>query len=78
MGHAVNPDKDNAIDHPVAWTGTNSYGGKVFMTTLGHPEDFNLEPFQRLVINGIHWAVGKPVPEEWSGEIEMNVPYRAP
>lgn len=76
MGHPVNPDKADAIDHPVAWTGTNSYGGKVFMTTLGHPEDFALEPFQRLVVNGIHWAAGKPVPENWAGKIEMNVPYR--
>lgn len=74
MGHAVNPDKE-AIDHPVAWTGTNAYGGIAFMTTLGHPADFKLEPFQRLVINAIHWGAGKPVPKEWAGKIEMNVPY---
>ena len=74
MGHAVNPDKE-AIDNPVAWTGTNSFGGKFFMTTLGHPEDFDLEPFQRLVINGIHWAAGKPVPKKWAGKITINAPY---
>ena len=32
------------------------------MTTLGHPEDFKVESFQRMVINGIHWAAGMPVP----------------
>jgi type 1 glutamine amidotransferase len=74
MGHSVNPDKD-AIDNPVAWTGTNSFGGKFFMTTLGHPEDFSLEPVQRLVINAMHWASGKPVPKKWAGKMEINVPY---
>ena len=75
MGRSVNPDKQ-AIENPVAWTGTNSYGAKFFMTTLGHPEDFAQEPFQRLVINAIHWASGKPVPKNWAGKIDINVPYR--
>ncbi|MGV8880422.1 MAG: ThuA domain-containing protein [Sphingobacteriaceae bacterium] len=78
MGHAVNPDSKDAIDNPVAWTGKNTYGGKVFMTTLGHPEDFALEPFQHLVINAIHWAAGKPIPKKWAGKIAINVPYRQP
>ena len=76
MGHSIDPDKKDAIDNPVAWTGTNSYGGKFFMTTLGHPEDFALEPFQRLVINALHWVSGKTVPTKWSGKMEINVPYR--
>lgn len=76
MGHSINPDKADATDNPVAWTGQNSYGAKFFITTLGHPEDFDVEPFQRLVINAIHWAAGKPVPKKWAGKIEMNVPYR--
>ncbi len=75
MGKSVNPDKA-AIENPVAWTGTNSFGGKVFMTTLGHPEDFQVEPFQRLVINAIHWELGKKVPKQWKGKIDINVPYR--
>ena len=74
-GRAVNPDKQ-AIDNPVAWTGTNSYGAKFFMTTLGHPEDFNVEAFQRLVINAIHWVSGKTIPKEWAGKINIDVPYR--
>ena len=75
MGKSVNPDKA-AIDNPVAWTGTNSYGAKIFVTTLGHPEDFQEESFQRLIINAIHWEIGKKVPKKWKGKIEINVPYR--
>ena len=76
MGHSINPDKPDAVDNPVAWTGVNTYGGKFFMTTLGHPEDFSQESFQRLIINAIHWAGGKPVPKNWAGKLEINVPYR--
>jgi type 1 glutamine amidotransferase len=75
MGHPVNPNSADAIDNPVAWTGKNSYGGKIFMTTLGHPADFKLEPFQHLIINAIHWAAGKPVPTKWAGKISIEVPY---
>ncbi|NLU95972.1 ThuA domain-containing protein [Chitinophaga sp. Ak27] len=75
MGKAVNPDKA-AIENPVAWTGTNSFGGRVFMTTMGHPEDFRQEPFQRLVINAIHYELGLKVPRKWKGKIDIQVPYR--
>ncbi len=75
MGKSVNPDKA-AIDNPVAWTGTNSFGAKVFTTTLGHPEDFQVEDFQHLIINAIHWELGKKVPKKWKGKIDINVPYR--
>ena len=46
------------------------------MTTLGHPEDFRLEPFQRLVINAIHYELGLKVPKEWKGKMDIQVPYR--
>ena len=75
MGKAVDPDKE-AIENPVAWTGTNSFGGKVFMTTLGHPEDFRLESFQRLIVNAIHWELGKKIPTTWKGKLDIQVPYR--
>jgi hypothetical protein len=75
MGKSVNPDKA-AIDNPVAWIGTNSYGGKVFTTTMGHPEDFKVESMQRLVINAIHYQLGMKVPKKWKGKIDINVPYR--
>lgn len=76
MGTSVNPSNNKAYDNPVAWTGTNSYGAKFFFTTMGHPEDFDVESFQHLVINGIHWASGKPIPKKWAGKIKINVPYR--
>ncbi len=75
MGKSINPDKP-AIDNPVAWVGTNSFGAKVFTTTLGHPEDFSNESFQHLIINAIHFELGKKVPKKWKGKIDINVPYR--
>ncbi|QMW00773.1 ThuA domain-containing protein [Spirosoma foliorum] len=77
MGKSVNPDKP-AIENPVAWTWKNEWGGKAFLTTLGHPEDFQVESFQRLVINAIHWELGLPIPKKWKGKIDINVPYGHP
>lgn len=74
-GKAVNPERP-AVENPVAWTGTNSFGGKIFMTTLGHPEDFRIAAFQRLLINAIHYELGLKVPKEWKGKIDIQVPYR--
>jgi type 1 glutamine amidotransferase len=76
MGKAVNPDKEGFLDNPVAWTWQTAQGAKVFATTLGHPEDFNVESFQRLLINAVHWTLDKPVPVKWKGKISMDVPYR--
>ncbi|MCY7352213.1 MAG: ThuA domain-containing protein [Cytophagaceae bacterium] len=75
MGKSVNPDKE-AIANPVAWTWKNQWGGKSFFTTLGHPEDFKVESFQRLVVNAIHWTLNKPVLDKWKGKVAINVPYR--
>ncbi|GAA4462715.1 hypothetical protein GCM10023189_39740 [Nibrella saemangeumensis] len=74
MGKAVNPDKA-AVDNPVAWTWQNEWGGKTFLTTLGHPEDFKVEAVQRLVINAIHWELGKPVPKKWKGNVGIDIKY---
>ena len=76
MGKAVNPDKAGFQDNPVAWTWQTAAGGKVFATTLGHPADFSVEAFQRLLINAVHWSLGRPVPQKWQGKIDINVPYR--
>jgi hypothetical protein len=76
MGKSVNPNNPKAIENPVAWTWKNSFGGKVFMTTMGHPEDFAVESFQRLVINAIHRELGKKIPKKWKGKVDINVPYR--
>ena len=43
---------------PVAWT-TTYEGGRVFYTTLGHPDDFHSAPFQQLLLGAIHWTMGR-------------------
>jgi hypothetical protein len=75
MGKAVNPERA-AIENPVAWVGTNSFGAKIFTTTMGHPEDFSVESFQRLLVNAIHWELGLKIPKKWKGKLDINVPYR--
>jgi type 1 glutamine amidotransferase len=75
IGHAVDPDRRDAVDNPVAWTWKNKAGGRVFMTTLGHPEDFQVESMQRLVVNGVHWALGKSAPAKWAGAIDIHAQY---
>ena len=44
---------------PVAWTNVGKYGNRVFYTSLGHPDDFEIESFRTLLRNGILWAVGE-------------------
>ncbi len=46
----------------VAWTWENEWGGKVFGTSFGHPADFSHAGFTRMLLNSVHWAVGKPTP----------------
>ena len=76
MGKPVNPNTPEAIENPVAWTWTSPSGARTFMTTMGHPEDFRQEAVQRVFINAVHWALEKPVPQNWTGKIDINVPYR--
>lgn len=60
MGHSVGQSQHaERVPNPVAWTRT-SKRGRVFYTSLGHPEDFQLEPFRRLLINAIYWALDRP------------------
>jgi len=47
-----------------------------FMTIMEYPEDFRVEPFQHLVINGIPRAAGKPIPQKWADKINIEVSYR--
>lgn len=47
---------------PVAWT--HRYrGGRIFYTSLGHSDDFEIDAFRRLLVNAVFWAMNKPVPE---------------
>ena len=48
---------------PVAWTNARQ-GGRVFYTSLGHPDDFKLPPFRALLRNAVLWAADKPIPSE--------------
>jgi nicotinamidase-related amidase len=43
-------------DEPIAWTNTYQ-DARVFYTTLGHPGDFQIEAFNRLLLNAIHWSL---------------------
>jgi type 1 glutamine amidotransferase len=45
-----------APEEPVAWTNTYN-GGRVFYTTLGHPDDFEIESFNQLLLGGVRWAL---------------------
>ena len=53
-----------AGDHPpepVAWVREKADGrGRVFYTSLGHPDDFKAPAFAALLKNGIRWAAGVP------------------
>jgi HEAT repeat protein/type 1 glutamine amidotransferase len=49
---------------PVTWINTNTKGGKVFYTSMGHPYEFNLPFFRQLLVNGVFWALDKPKPTE--------------
>lgn len=75
MGKCINPNKP-AEDNPVAWTWKNKHGGRTFFTTMGHPEDFSVEPFQRMTVNALHWCLNRKVPSKWSGRLTIEVPYR--
>lgn len=75
IGRAVDSERKDAVENPVAWTWRNKAGGRVFVTTLGHPEDFQVEAFQRLVVNGVHWALGKRAPKRWAGKLSVDVKY---
>jgi uncharacterized protein len=41
---------------PVAWIRTHRNGGRVFYTSLGHADDFEVPQFRRLVSNAIRWC----------------------
>ena len=44
---------------PIAWTYLQGpKQGRVFYTSLGHPDDFQNPAFRRLLLNGVAWALG--------------------
>ncbi len=56
---------------PVTWTNLHTGGGRVFYTSLGHPDEFKMRAFRTLLTNGIFWALDKPVPSQ--GEIASKL-----
>ena len=49
---------------PVAWTRRHRHGGRVFYTSLGHPDDFDLPDFRTLVLNAMRWALATRADDE--------------
>jgi type 1 glutamine amidotransferase len=49
----------------VGWVYERPDGGRSFATTLGHPyKNFQIEPFRRMIVNGILWAARLEVPRD--------------
>jgi type 1 glutamine amidotransferase len=46
---------------PVAWIRTHPGGGRVFYTSLGHADDFEIPQFRRLLSNAIRWCASTDV-----------------
>ncbi|MCB1123237.1 MAG: ThuA domain-containing protein [Verrucomicrobiae bacterium] len=46
----------------VAWVWENEWGGQVFGTSFGDPGDFAVESIVRILVNGVCWAAGQPLP----------------
>jgi putative membrane-bound dehydrogenase-like protein len=46
---------------PIAWTRMHK-GGRIFYTSLGHPEDFKAENFKRLLVNALFWTANRQAP----------------
>jgi nicotinamidase-related amidase/type 1 glutamine amidotransferase len=67
---------DSQNNEPVAWTWTRGDGGRSFYSSLGHPEDFQNADFQRLLLNGVYWAAGLPIPKNVSIETDKGA-YRS-
>lgn len=53
---------DRQPQEPVAWTYHRRDGGRVFYTSLGSPDDFELPQFRRLLRNAVYWAADLPAP----------------
>lgn len=45
-------------NEPIAWTRQTAHKSRVFYTSLGYPDDFEVAAFRTLVVNAIHWALG--------------------
>lgn len=48
---------------PVAWVNVTERG-RVFYTSLGHPGDFEIPSFRRMLRNATFWALDQPIPSD--------------
>ncbi len=48
---------------PIAWARTHN-GGRVFYTSLGHPQDFADENFVRMLVNALYWTTKREPPKK--------------
>ena len=67
LGRPVRPGEEPLGEetvNPIAWTHTSPGGGRVFMTTAGHPQDYANDAFRRLVVNGVFWALDQTAPDQ--------------
>jgi len=55
-GEPIDPE-DAPTAGAVAWVRERPKG-RVFYTSLGHPDDFALEAFRRLLVNATRWCLG--------------------
>lgn len=46
---------------PIAWVRENR-GGRVFYTSLGHPDDFKNDTFLRMLVNALYWTAKTDFP----------------
>ena len=73
VGTVTNPfgvhELDQTMSAPIAWTWKNSYGNRVFTTSLGHAKDFTNQNALRVIVNGVFWSSGRSVP---SAETVLN------
>lgn len=51
--------QSNDLKEPIAWVRNTSDNGRVFYTSLGHPADFEMPIFIKLLTNGIKWALNE-------------------
>ena len=63
--HGTVPGKPT---EPIAWVNTNKFGGRVFYTSLGHPDDFKNPATNQLLYQAIRWATGLPANQTSAGK----------
>jgi type 1 glutamine amidotransferase len=59
----INDEPERKTKRPVTWVHTYK-GGRTFYTSMGVPEDFQLESFRRLLANAIFWTAQREAEAE--------------